>query len=73
VRRGAFKAAFHAVKFGIPIKLLSATDLRHGRSGFVTHNTVSEVFHGDHTDPGPGFPLDHFMELVRSFADDMQD
>jgi hypothetical protein len=73
LRRGAFKAAFHAVKFGIPIKLLSANDLRHGRSGFVTHNTVSEVFHGDHTDPGPGFPLDHFMQLVKSFADDMQD
>jgi hypothetical protein len=68
LRRGAFKAAFHAVKFGVPLKILSANDLRHGRSGFVTHATVSEAFHGSHTDPGPGFPLDHYMELVRRFA-----
>jgi hypothetical protein len=72
LRRGAFKAAFHAVKFGIPLKLLSASDLSHGRSGFVTHATVSEVFHGDHTDPGDGFPLDHYMELVKQFAQDIQ-
>jgi hypothetical protein len=72
LRRGAFKAAFHAVKFGVPIKLLSANDLRHGRGGFVTHATVSEVFNGDHTDPGHGFPLDHYMGLVQQFADEMQ-
>jgi hypothetical protein len=72
LRRGAFKAAFHAVKFGIPLKLLSADDLSHGRSGFVTHATVSKVFHGDHTDPGDGFPLDHYMHLVKQFADEIQ-
>jgi hypothetical protein len=71
LRRGAFKAALHALKFGIPLTLLTANDLRRGRSGFVTHATVSEVFHGDHTDPGHGFPLDHYMELVRRFAADM--
>jgi hypothetical protein len=74
LRRGAFKAAFHAVKFGVPLRLLTANDLRHGRSGFVTHATVSEAFTpGGHTDPGHGFPLDHYMELVRRFADQMQD
>jgi hypothetical protein len=72
LRRGAFKAALHAVRFGIPLKLLSANDLSHGRSGFVTHATVSRVFHGSHTDPGDGFPLDHYMELVKQFARDIQ-
>jgi hypothetical protein len=72
LRRGAFKAAFHAVKFGIPLRLLSASDLSHGRSGLVTHATVSQVFHGDHTDPGGGFPLDHYMQLVKQFADQIQ-
>jgi hypothetical protein len=73
LRRGAFKAAVHAVRFGIPLRLLSANDLRHGRKGFVTHATVSEVFpRGTHTDPGHGFPLDHYMQLVKEFAAEMQ-
>ena len=71
LRRGAYKAALHAVRFDIPIRLLNASDLRHGRAGFVTHATVTE-FHpskGHHTDPGPNFPLDHYMTLVQEFAD----
>jgi hypothetical protein len=68
IRRGAFKVAVHAKKFGVPIRLLSADDLRRGRGGIVTHVTVSEVFHGDHTDPGPGFPLDVFMAFVEEFT-----
>jgi hypothetical protein len=68
IRRGAFKVAVHAQKFGVPIRLLSADDLRRGRGGIVTHVTVSEVFHGDHTDPGSGFPLDVFMGFVEEFA-----
>jgi hypothetical protein len=73
LRRGAFKAALHAKKFNIPLKLLNADDLRHGRSGFVTHATVTSVFPGNqgHTDPGPGFPLDHYMDLVKQFAAEM--
>jgi hypothetical protein len=73
LRRGAFKAAFHAVKFGVPLRLLTANDLSHGRSGFVTHATVSQAFTpGGHTDPGHGFPLDHYMELVKQFAREIQ-
>jgi hypothetical protein len=71
LRRGAFKAALHARKFDIPLRLLSADDLRRGRSGFVTHVTVTQVFGGTHTDPGPGFPLDHYMDLVKRFAQEM--
>jgi hypothetical protein len=75
LRRGAQKAAQHAVKFGIPLKVLSADDLRRGRSGFVTHATVTQVFpkgNAGHHDPGPGFPLDHYMKLVKQFAAEIQ-
>lgn len=71
LRRGAFKAALHARRFGIPLRLLSADDLRRGRSGFVTHVTVTQVFGGTHTDPGEGFPLDRYMDLVKRFAVEM--
>jgi hypothetical protein len=72
LRRGAFKAAFHAKKFGIPIKLLSAADVRLGRKGFVTHALCTEVFGGDHTDPGHNCPLDQFMRWTREFADSLE-
>ena len=73
LRRGAFKAALHAKKFNVPLRWLSADDLRHGKRGFVTHATVTSVFPNNqgHTDPGPGFPLDHYMDLVKQFAAEM--
>jgi hypothetical protein len=73
LRRGAFKAAFHALKFNVPLRLLNANDLRQGKSGFVTHATATLAFTpGGHTDPGPGFPLDHYMDLVRRFTQELQ-
>jgi len=72
LKRGAFKSALHARRFGIPFKWLTADDLRHGRSGFVTHAVVSEFNPaGNHTDPGPNFPRDHYMALVKQFAAEM--
>jgi hypothetical protein len=56
-----------------PLSRITANDLRHGRSGFVTHATVSQAFTpGGHTDPGRGFPLDHYMQLVKQFAREIQ-
>ncbi len=71
LRRGAFKAALHAKKFGIPIRLLSAADIRLGRKGFVTHALCTQAFHtkNGHTDPGRGCPLDQFMEMTQKFRD----
>jgi hypothetical protein len=74
LRRGAFKAAFNAKKFNVPMVILSAEDLKRGKSGFVTHATVTKAFNpGGHTDPGDGFPLDHYMRLVKEFAEQMDD
>jgi N-acetylmuramoyl-L-alanine amidase len=73
LRRGAFKAALHARKFGIPLRLLNANDLRNGKAGFVTHATVSD-FHptaGNHRDPGSNFPLELYMQLVQQAAVDV--
>jgi N-acetylmuramoyl-L-alanine amidase len=72
LRRGAFKSAVHAKKFGIPIKLLSAADARLGRKGFVTHALCTDAFGGSHTDPGPNCPLGKFMQWTREFADGLE-
>ena len=71
LRRGAFKAALHAKRFGIPIKLLTADDVRRGRKGFVTHALCTQVFGGTHTDPGRNCPLDQFMEMTKQFRENL--
>lgn len=53
-------------RHGIPIVRLSAADVRAGRRGICGHVDVSNAFHqSDHDDPGPDFPWDRFMALVR--------
>lgn len=69
LERSAYKIALHADAYDIPIRLLTAAQLRAGQvGGFATHKRVSEAFGGSHWDPGPGFPLDHFMRRVRFHA-----
>lgn len=57
-------------KFLIPITLLTAHDLQNLQlakwpkhlGGITTHAQVSRAFgKTDHTDPGGGFPMDHFL------------
>jgi hypothetical protein len=73
LRRGAFKAARHAKRFGIPIKLLSTAQVRQGHKGFVTHALCTQAFNtpGGHSDPGPNCPLDEFMEMAAKFRAEM--
>jgi N-acetylmuramoyl-L-alanine amidase len=73
LRRGAFKAAQHAKQFGIPIKMLSAADIRQGRKGFVTHALCTQAFNtpGGHTDPGSNCPLDEFIDMAKKFRAEM--
>lgn len=69
LNRAAFKAAFHAVKYDISIRFLTAAQLRRGiRDGITTHAECSKAFGGDHTDPGAGWPRYLFMGLVRMYA-----
>ena len=38
------------------------------RGGIVTHRTIDTAYHqSDHTDPGPGYPLDLFLRYVQGF------
>jgi hypothetical protein len=45
---------------------LSADDLLAGRRGLTGHAQVSAAFRkSDHWDPGPGFPVESFLDRVR--------
>lgn len=50
---------------GLPIVWLTPSELLAGDTGITGHAQVSQAWHKtDHTDPGPYFPTDHFIELV---------
>jgi N-acetyl-anhydromuramyl-L-alanine amidase AmpD len=52
--------------YSIPIAYVDAAGLKAGRRGITTHNAVSLAFkRSTHTDPGPNFPMAHYIELVR--------
>lgn len=53
----------------IPPHHLTASEIKDGRSrGFAGHVEVNAVFHGSsHTDPGPGFPWDVYLDKVAWF------
>lgn len=60
-------AAAWATKYAIPVRKLSVTELRAGLKGFVGHVDVSNAYQrSDHGDPGPNFPWQQFLAMVRA-------
>jgi len=58
--------AQYCVKYGIPAQRLVDIDLGRGLRGIVGHSQVSLVYgQSNHTDPGPNFPWDSFIQQVR--------
>jgi N-acetyl-anhydromuramyl-L-alanine amidase AmpD len=50
----------------IPVHWLVADDLLAGRRGITGHAEVSRAYRkSDHRDPGPGFPIEVFLDRVR--------
>lgn len=70
LRRAAFKVAWHARLFGVPIRWVGPWSLKLGRKGITTHADVWNAFPNldRHTDPGPGFPKDVFLQYVKDYA-----
>ena len=51
----------------IPVRWLVAGDLSAGRRGITGHAEVSKAYRkSDHWDPGPGFPVERFLGMVRA-------
>jgi hypothetical protein len=73
LKRVAYWTAQKCRQYGIPVLLLHADDLKLGgerTKGITYHAAITEAFHqSTHTDPGPNFPWDVFMQLVQTFYD----
>lgn len=64
--RAADRVARWCVKYDIPPRFLSPSELKAGRKGISTHANVTKAFGGSHTDPGLFFPRRRFMRKVRA-------
>jgi N-acetyl-anhydromuramyl-L-alanine amidase AmpD len=55
-------------QYGIPIVRLTADDLRAKRRGLCGHVDVTDAFNGGkgHTDPGPNFPWEMYLSMIRA-------
>lgn len=68
LRRGAYKAAFHCRKFGIPAVWVDHIGILAGKKGITTHAEVTKAYpQGSHTDPGSGWPRALFIALVKGY------
>ena len=53
-------------KHSIPVRWLSAADLKAGRRGITSHANVSAAFRkSSHWDPGAGFPVTDYLRMVK--------
>lgn len=51
---------------GITPRLLTVEEIQAGKTGIMTHDQARRAWGGtDHTDPGPGFPMDHLLAQVK--------
>ena len=63
---GADAVAQYCLKYSIPPKHLTDSELGSGQKGIVGHDQVSRVYQrSDHSDPGPQFPWELFISMVR--------
>lgn len=54
-----------AARYGIPLVRRTVVELRAYVPGVTSHNDLGVAFGGtDHTDPGPNFPWDYFLEVM---------
>jgi N-acetyl-anhydromuramyl-L-alanine amidase AmpD len=67
LERSATLVAELCRKHGIPATWLYPADLKAGKRGITTHNSVTLAFkRGSHWDPGKGFPVQKYLALVQS-------
>lgn len=76
LQRAAYKTAWHAELFGLPLEFVTAANLPN-EYGITTHAEVTKAsrridsghaWKYTHTDPGPFWPRRPFMRLVREYA-----
>ena len=74
LRRSAAKAARWAHMYDIPLRWVGPAGLLVRRKGVTTHRDASIAFRifGGHTDPGPSFPKDKWMQWAHEYLAEIE-
>ena len=68
IKRGAQWAAYRCLMYAIPAQRGVVRNVAGNavvtKKGIITHKQLTDAGFGSHTDPGPAFPMDRFLELV---------
>jgi N-acetyl-anhydromuramyl-L-alanine amidase AmpD len=72
LRRSAELVARKARRYHIPIRFLTADEVRAGHAGITGHLQITQSgiggAAGSHTDPGSNFPWHRYIRYVKAFA-----
>lgn len=69
LKNAAFLVGELVKRYGIPIVECGPDELLKNKPGITTHVSAVKAFKdGSHWDPGPGFPMDLFLQFVAQFA-----
>lgn len=65
--RSAYLTANLCARYNIPVRRLTPDEMKRGERGICGHKDVQDAYHGGrgHWDPGPNFPWDQYLDLVR--------
>lgn len=73
LRAGARVVAAWAAQYDIPVRKLQPGDMRARRKGIGGHDDARELGSTTHWDPGPGFPWDIFITLIKEEGTSMDE
>jgi N-acetyl-anhydromuramyl-L-alanine amidase AmpD len=70
---GAQWAAYWGIRHDIPTRRGEVKNINGfpviTRKGIITHHDLTKAGFGSHTDPGPNFPINRFIELAREYRE----
>lgn len=74
IHAGAMWAAWWGIKHDIPARRGRLERINNFpvvvRKGIIKHKDLTDIGFGSHTDPGPKFPMDRFIELTQRYRKD---
>jgi hypothetical protein len=73
LRAAAFVVAVKCQELGIPVRKLQPGDMKRRAKGIGGHDDARELGGTTHWDPGPGFPWDVFLDLVKKAGSTMDE
>lgn len=76
LHQAARQVARDCLKWGIPVRHITPSQMAAGVKGIGGHWDVTRAFPadgGDHTDPGPNFPWDLFLRMVQDATNGASD